>query len=56
MSQGIRRTCHNCYSVKDYDSKLHYCRKCGWKAENYGGQTQLPLNPSPSATEPQSRL
>jgi len=30
MGSGIRRTCHKCYSVKDYDSKLQYCRKCGW--------------------------
>ena len=30
VSQGIRRTCGRCFATKEYDSKLKFCRKCGW--------------------------
>ena len=29
MGAGIRKTCGKCFSI-DYDSKLQYCKKCGW--------------------------
>lgn len=36
MSQGMRHCCGKCFST-NYDSKLQYCRKCGWRANE--GQT-----------------
>lgn len=30
MGSGKRYNCGKCFSTKDYDSKLQYCRKCGW--------------------------
>ena len=44
MSGGIRRTCGKCFS-SNYDVKLQYCRKCGWKANKQ--QTQLTPSEKP---------
>lgn len=30
MGAGLREICGKCFSEKDYDKKLQYCKKCGW--------------------------